>query len=74
MSCRVGPGSGVAGTGVAGIGVAGTGVMGTGVAGGLLCPLVILPVVAVRYRMRVGVGIIIAGILAVLGVGLISWK
>jgi drug/metabolite transporter (DMT)-like permease len=37
-------------------------------------PLVILPVVAVRYRMRVGVGIIIAGILAVLGVGLISWK
>jgi drug/metabolite transporter (DMT)-like permease len=37
-------------------------------------PLVILPVVAVRYRMRVGVGIVIAGILAVVGVGLISWK
>jgi drug/metabolite transporter (DMT)-like permease len=37
-------------------------------------PLVILPVVAVRYRMRVGVGIIIAGVLAVVGVGLISWK
>jgi drug/metabolite transporter (DMT)-like permease len=37
-------------------------------------PLVILPVVAIKYRMRIGAGIIIAGILAVIGVGLISWK
>jgi len=37
-------------------------------------PLVILPLMAVKYRMRVGVGIIVAGVLAVVGVGLISWK
>jgi drug/metabolite transporter (DMT)-like permease len=37
-------------------------------------PLVILPVVAVRYRMRVRMGIVVAGVLAVVGVGLISWK
>jgi drug/metabolite transporter (DMT)-like permease len=37
-------------------------------------PLVILPIVAVKYRMRVGLGLISAGVLAVAGVAMISWK
>jgi drug/metabolite transporter (DMT)-like permease len=37
-------------------------------------PLVVIPLVAIRYRIRVGAGIVVAGIVAVIGVGLISWK
>jgi drug/metabolite transporter (DMT)-like permease len=37
-------------------------------------PLVVIPLVAVRYHVRVGAGIVVAGIVAVIGVGLISWK
>jgi len=37
-------------------------------------PLVVIPLVAVRYRVRVGVGIVVAGLLAVVGVAMISWK
>jgi drug/metabolite transporter (DMT)-like permease len=35
-------------------------------------PLVILPVVAIRYRMRIRPGIVVAGVVAVVGVWLIS--
>lgn len=37
-------------------------------------PLVVIPLVAVRYHVRVGWGIVIAGVVAVVGVGMISWK
>jgi drug/metabolite transporter (DMT)-like permease len=37
-------------------------------------PLVILPVVAIQYRVRIRTGIVIAGIVAVVGVWLISRK
>jgi drug/metabolite transporter (DMT)-like permease len=37
-------------------------------------PLVVIPLVAIRYRVRVGVGIVIAGVVAVVGVGLISMR
>lgn len=37
-------------------------------------PLVVIPLVAVRYRVRVGAGVVIAAVVAVVGVGMISWK
>lgn len=37
-------------------------------------PLVVIPLVAVRYHVRVGWGIVLAGVVAVVGVGMISWK
>jgi drug/metabolite transporter (DMT)-like permease len=37
-------------------------------------PLVVIPLVAVRYHVRVGWGIVVAGVVAVVGVGMISWK
>jgi drug/metabolite transporter (DMT)-like permease len=37
-------------------------------------PLVVIPLVAVRYRAKVGAGVIVAAVVAVMGVGLISWK
>lgn len=37
-------------------------------------PLVILPLVAWRYHVRIGWGLVIAGVVAVAGVGLIAWK
>lgn len=37
-------------------------------------PLVILPIVAVKYRIRVGFGLVAAAVLAVVGVAMISWK
>lgn len=37
-------------------------------------PLVVIPLVAVRYQVRVGWGIVLAGVVAVVGVGMISWK
>jgi drug/metabolite transporter (DMT)-like permease len=37
-------------------------------------PLVILPLVAWRYHVRIGWGLVAAGVVAVVGVGLIAWK
>jgi drug/metabolite transporter (DMT)-like permease len=37
-------------------------------------PLVILPLVAWRYHVRIGWGLVVAGVVAVVGVGLIAWK
>jgi drug/metabolite transporter (DMT)-like permease len=37
-------------------------------------PLVVIPLVAVRYHVRVGWGIVLAGVVAVVGGGMISWK
>jgi drug/metabolite transporter (DMT)-like permease len=37
-------------------------------------PLVILPLVAWRYHVRIGWGLVVAGAVAVVGVGMIAWK
>jgi drug/metabolite transporter (DMT)-like permease len=37
-------------------------------------PLVVIPLVAVRYRVRVGLAVVVAAVVAVAGVGMISWK
>jgi drug/metabolite transporter (DMT)-like permease len=37
-------------------------------------PLVVIPLVAARYRVRVGAGVVAAAGVAVVGVALISWK
>ena len=37
-------------------------------------PLVVIPLVAIRYHVRVGLGIVVAGVVAVVGVALISLR